>query len=377
MNIYSAFIDSILCIFAGSVLIQLLYWTGIFSRLAFYKSPQIPASVSAQKPGVSVIVCGWNELENLKKLIPCLLEQNYPEFELVIVDDRSNDECYDFLLFESFKHEQMTLVRINETPDHITPKKYALSLGIKAAKYDIILLTDADCLPQSNDWISQMQQKFSVGKQVILGYSPYVYHKGLLNFMIRYETFYTAAQYFSFTLAGLPYMGVGRNLAYTKSLFIANKGFHSHLNVLGGDDDLFISEVATPKNVAICIEKQAHMVSVPKTTFRSWYRQKRRHLSVGKHYTFRNKVMLGLMSLSQMMFWFTFFILLFSNEYLPVVLSGFLIRTSAQMWVLQNIAKKIDNTIKWFFIPIFDLLYTIYYIIIGSSVSFTKQVRWN
>ncbi|MDO1447797.1 glycosyltransferase [Rhodocytophaga aerolata] len=377
MNIYTVFIHIILYSFIASVAVQLLYWASIFSRLAFYKQAPAAPSDSLKKPGVSVIVCGWNELENLKKLIPRLLEQNYPVFELIIVDDRSNDECYDFLLFESFKHAQMRLVRINETPDHITPKKYALSLGIKAAQYDIILLTDADCMPQSIDWISQMQQKFSAEKQVILGYSPYVYHKGLLNFMIRYETFYTAAQYFSFTLAGLPYMGVGRNLAYTKSLFISNKGFHSHLNVLGGDDDLFVSEVATPKNVAICIEKQAHVVSVPKTTFLSWYRQKRRHLSVGKHYTFRNKVMLGLMSLSQMMFWFTFFILLFSNEYIPWVLAGFLIRTSTQLWMLQNIAKKIDTTIKWFFIPIFDLLYTIYYIIIGSSVSISKQVRWN
>jgi glycosyltransferase involved in cell wall biosynthesis len=361
----------------ASVLIQLLYWAGIFSRLAFYKDIHSSAAASEEKPGVSVIVCGWNELENLQKLIPRLLEQNYPQFELVIVDDRSHDECYDFLLFESFKHDKMRLVRINETPDHITSKKYALTLGIKAARYDIILLTDADCMPQTNDWIHQMQQKFSREKQVILGYSPYRYHKGFLNFMIRYETFYTAAQYFSFTLAGLPYMGVGRNLAYTKSLFIANNGFHSHLRILGGDDDLFVSEVATPKNVAICIEKQAHVVSVPKTSFTAWYRQKRRHLSVGKHYKFRNKVMLGLMSLSQMLFWITFFLLLFSNVYLPFVFSGFLIRTCTQIWVLQSIAKKIDNTIKWFFIPIFDLLYTIYYIIIGSSVSFSKQVRWN
>jgi hypothetical protein len=172
-------------------------------------------------------------------------------------------------------------------------------------------------------------------------------------------------------------MGVGRNLAYTKSLFNANNGFHSHLKVLGGDDDLFVSEVATPKNVAICIEQQAHMVSVPKTSFAAWYRQKRRHLSVGKHYTFRNKCMLGLMSLSQMLFWCTFFALLFSDAYLPVIFSGFIMRTSTQIWMLRSIAKKIDHTIKWFFIPIFDLLYTIYYIIIGSSVSFSKQVRWN
>ncbi|QHT68734.1 glycosyltransferase [Rhodocytophaga rosea] len=347
----------------------------IFSKFAFYKETPPPASSAVQ--GVSVIVCAWNELQNLQKLIPILLSQKHPEFELVIVDDRSNDDCYDYLLFESFKYSNMKLVRINQTPDHITPKKYALSLGIKAATYEIILLTDADCIPQSEDWISQMQQKFTSDKQIILGYSPYTYHDGFLNFMIRYETFYTAAQYFSFTLAGMPYMGVGRNLAYTKTLFNSNKGFHSHLNVLGGDDDLFINEVATSKNVAICIDKQAHVVSKPKFTFKAWYRQKRRHLSVGKHYRFRNKLMLGLMSVSQVLFWFSFITLLFFQNMVLFALAGLILRTCAQIWVLQPIAKKLDTSIKWFFIPIFDILYTVYYIVIGSSVSISKQVRWN
>jgi hypothetical protein len=268
-------------------------------------------------------------------------------------------------------------VRINDTPNHITPKKYALTLGIKVARYDIILLTDADCIPQSNDWINQMQQKFTQDKQIILGYSPYSYKEGFLNFMIRYETFYTAVQYFSFTLAGLPYMGVGRNLAYTKSLFFGNNGFHSHMNVMGGDDDLFVSEVATKNNVAICIDAQAHVVSEPKGTFKAWYRQKRRHLSVGKHYKGRNKLLLGIMSVSQILFWLSFILLVCIPEYSWIAAAGFLVRVLAQVWVLQSIAKKIDNTIKWFFIPIFDLLYTIYYIIVGFSVSISKQVRWN
>lgn len=172
-------------------------------------------------------------------------------------------------------------------------------------------------------------------------------------------------------------MGVGRNLAYTKSLFINNKGFHSHMNVMGGDDDLFINEVATSKNVAICIDKQAHVVSKPKFTFKAWYRQKRRHLSVGKHYRFRNKLLLGLMSVSQVFFWLSLFILLFFQNMIVFALAGFILRTCAQIWVLQPIAKKLDTTIKWFFIPIFDILYTVYYIVIGSSVSISKQVRWN
>lgn len=170
----------ILSVFIGSVVIQLLYWLCIFSKLAFYKETSPTLSSTVQ--GVSVIVCAWNELQNLQKLIPILLSQKHPQFEIVIVDDRSNDECYDYLLFESFKHPNMKLVRINETPSHITPKKYALSLGIKAAMHEIILLTDADCMPQSEDWISQMQQKFTHDKQIILGYSPYTFHEGFFKF---------------------------------------------------------------------------------------------------------------------------------------------------------------------------------------------------
>lgn len=363
-------------IFFGSVLLQLIYQAFIFSRLAFYKQEKKIDSYPDPQ-GVSVVVCARNELENLQKLIPALLNQQYGQFELIVVDDRSNDECYDFLLFESFKHDNMKLVRVNEIPNHMTPKKYALSLGIKAAKYEVVLLTDADCIPQSEHWISQMQQQLIGNKQIVLGYSPYASKKGFLNFMIRYETFYTAVQYFSFTLAHVPYMGVGRNLAYRKSLFLNNKGFRNHLNVLGGDDDLFINQVATSTNVAVCLEASSQMVSVPKNTFKEWYWQKKRHLSVGKYYKTQHKILLGTLSLSQVLFWVSFLGLVALQAANWIVLSIFLLRMLSLTCVLQSATKNIDKNIKWFLIPIFDLLYVVYYLFIGFSAFFSKQIRWN
>jgi glycosyltransferase involved in cell wall biosynthesis len=363
----------VLSIFGGSVFIILCYYLFFYTKLAFYQEKPL---VGRSSPGVSVVVAAWNELENLQKLIPVLLNQDYPEYEFIIVDDRSNDECYDFLLYESFKHPKMKLRRLNNTPDHITSKKFALTMGIKAAQYDVILLTDADCIPQSDLWIRQMTEQLADDKKVVLGYSPYQFEKGFLNFMIRYETFYTAVQYLSFAAARLPYMGVGRNLAYYKSLFIENKGYRTHLRVVGGDDDLFVGEVANRKNVAICIAPESTVVSIPKTTFAAWFRQKKRHLSVGKHYRLRNKVLLGLFSLSQIVFWVSFVTLIVLQAFVPYVIASFLLRYIVLTWLMHKIALRIDQTVRWYWIPAFDVLYIVYYVVIGFDALITKRTRW-
>ncbi len=359
--------------FAASIAVILFYQLFFFSRLAWYHD-QSPAT--ADEPGVSVVVAAWNELENLQHLIPLLLEQNYPAYEIIIADDRSSDECYDYLLLEAARHEKIKLVRINATPGHIAPKKYALTLGIRAARYDIILLTDADCRPQSNDWIRLMASKIEGDKHIVLGYSPYSAEPGFLNFMIRYETFYTAVQYLSFALAGLPYMGVGRNLAYRKSVFIGNKGFHSHLGVVGGDDDLFVGEVANSRNVAIRTAPEASIESVPKRTFKAWFRQKKRHLAVGKRYSTRNKMLLGFLTGAQGVFWVTGITLLCLQSFIPYVAAGFVVRMLVQVVMLSRAATIIDSRVRWYLLPAFDFLYTIYYSIIGVTALFSKRIRW-
>ena len=165
---------------------------------------------------------------------------------------------------------------------HIPGKKFPLSIGIKSSKHEILLLTDADCIPASENWIQKMQAGFSEGIEIVLGYGGYKKRKGLLNFLVRYEAFHTALQYLSMALGGLPYMGVGRNLAYKKSLFYQQKGFAAHHHLPGGDDDLFINSCASKRNTAVCIDQEAFTYSTPPATWKSWYLQKRRHNSTGR-----------------------------------------------------------------------------------------------
>ena len=203
---------------------------------------------------VSVIVCAHDEEQNLRDLIPLLLSQNHPDFEIIIVDDRSNDGTFDLLLQETSKDHRLRMVHVNRTPQLFNAKKYALTLGIKAAKYEWLLLTDADCRPDSKNWISSFTKHFSQTTQFVLGFSPYEKRPGILNAFIRFETLMSGIQYLSFASLGIPYMGVGRNLSYRRSKFLAEKGFNNFIKTTGGDDDLFVNQHARKANTAVCIE---------------------------------------------------------------------------------------------------------------------------
>ncbi|MBD0256718.1 MAG: hypothetical protein ICV83_13450, partial [Cytophagales bacterium] len=225
-------------------------------------------------------------------------------------------------------------------------------------------------------WIGRMAGKIGGDKEIVLGYSPYGVEPGPLNWMIRYETFYTAVQYVSFALAGLPYMGVGRNLAYRKRVFNANGGFRSHGHVVGGDDDLFVGETATRRNVAVSIDPAAAVESVPKRTLRAWFRQKKRHLAAGKRYSLRNKALLGALPLAQGVFWAAGITLACLQAFIPYVAAGFLIRMLVQVVTLSRAAAVIDASVRWYLLPAFDFLYTLYYSFIGVTALFSKRIRW-
>lgn len=381
-----------------SVGIQLIYILGIFSRTAFYSdaaksglpdvADSLKPSINApdRHPPVSIIVCAWNELENLQTLLPLLVEQAYPVFEILVMDDRSSDGSREFLEQFADRFQNVRFIRIDREHDHVTPKKYALTTGIRNATHDLILLTDADCQPAGEFWLAGMVAHLdNPQKQIVLGFGPYHRQKmhGWINRLIRYETLFTAVQYFSMALAGLPYMGVGRNLMYRRKLFLENKGFYSHIRVLGGDDDLFINEVATPRNVAISVHPATFTYSKPKATFAEWWHQKQRHLSVGKYYKTRNKVWLGLLSLSHILTWLTgpvislITVIRLLNVGLPVLMnqpdgqllliatSLFLFRLLAFWVIVGRISYRLGHTVAWPAIPFLDLTMGIYYAIMG------------
>jgi glycosyltransferase involved in cell wall biosynthesis len=286
------------CLVTAGQLFYLLYF---FIRLAFFKSKD---KFQSQTHAVSVIVCARDEAHNLEKNLPPVLTQQYrTTHEVVLVNDNSFDDTKFFAeeLGKLFKH--LNTVNLTQEAKHIPGKKYPLSIGLKSSKYEVMLLTDADCTPASEWWIQKMQDAYHRGIEVVLGYGSYHKQPGILNKLVRFETFMTGMQYLSYALAGQPYMGVGRNLSYRKDLFYRVKGFTSINHIPGGDDDLFINKVATAHNTAVVLDADAFTYSHPPQTFAQWWKQKNRHYSTARFYKRRHQVLLGLFAFVQSTFY--------------------------------------------------------------------------
>jgi glycosyltransferase involved in cell wall biosynthesis len=361
-----------LTIFCFAVLsIQILYF--ILLLIAFRKKK---ITVANEQYPVSIIVCAHDEEENLRELVPLLLQQDYPQFEVIVVEDRCNDETFDYLLQATKENERLKMVRVTHKPDHINGKKFALTLGIKAARSEWVLLTDADCRPANNLWIAQMAHQFSKQKDIVLGFSPYFKAPGLLNAFIRFESFLTGIQFIGMALLEKPYMGVGRNLAYRKQLFLSTKGFNSHLNVTGGDDDLFVNQHATSENTAARIGANALVFSKPMKTWKGFLHQKLRHLSVGKLYKSSDKIWLGLFSLSWMLTWFLVLPLLFFLPLVKVLLGFFVVRIVLLIVMMHVGPKKLGDSFEAWKTPFLDFMYAFYYLVTGAKALIAKKVKW-
>lgn len=364
----------LLCLLGLAVVIQLVYHWGVFARLAFYRQKR--AKKETENP-VSVVVCAKNEYHNLQKNLPLILCQDYSDYEVVVVNDASDDETGFLLENLSREYERLKVVTINQNLNFFSGKKFPLSIGIRSASHELILLTDADCRPASNNWLREMQQGFGLGTDIVLGYGAYEKRKGLLNLLIRFDTFQVALQYLSFSLAGLTYMGVGRNLAYRKSLFFANNGFISHYKVSSGDDDLFINSVATAKNTRIVVNPQAHTLSEPKIAFKSWFRQKRRHLTTGIYYKPKFKWLLGTYSFSQLLFFALIVALPILHYQWLVVMLLFALRWLSQLVVLYKAGRVLETKLPFVFFPLVELFFLILTARLFLSKRRAKQQAWS
>jgi glycosyltransferase involved in cell wall biosynthesis len=322
-----------------------------------------------------LLVCAKNEAENLKKYIPLWLEQEYPNFEIILINDASNDATLEVMEAFAAENSEISIVNVVNNEAFWGSKKYALTLGIKRAKNQRMLFTDADCQPASKEWLSSMASNFSDQKQLVLGYGAYLKHPGLLNRLIRYETLITALQYFSYAKAGIPYMGVGRNLGYTANLYYDNNGFTSHIKIPSGDDDLFVNEVGTSKNTEICIAEEAFTFSLPKRSWKAWWLQKKRHITTAKHYKPKHKFLLGFYYLFNLLFWILLissFLLL--NWQTVVIVVGF--RFAFQYVVVGMAASKLAEKDLIPFIPILELFLVFIQMSIFISNCTSKSIRW-
>ncbi len=322
----------ILGIFIACLIIQLFYYLGIYSRLLFYRR----RVYKKKKDPISVIICARNEGTNLDMYLPSILTQDYPDYEVIVVNDCSSDDTDEVIGKYIRQYPNLRTTTINEDKKFSHGKKLAITIGIKASKNELLVFTDADCKAESKHWLSRLQENFTQEKSIVLGYGGYFPKFSLLNNYIRYDTLTTAIQYLSYKLAGIPYMGVGRNLAYRKSLFFAKKGFASHYNVLSGDDDLFVNENGTKSNTAIEISKYSHTRSVPAESFKQWAKQKKRHLSTGKYYKGVHKLLLGFEPFSRFFFYASFAFLVSRSAPDVNVIYAFLARTLIQIIIIKN-----------------------------------------
>ncbi len=363
----------VLYVYLATTVIILMYYLVIFRKFAFYKEHQ---QNNTQKPPVSIIIAAHNEDYNLQKNLPAILEQDYPDFEVVVVNHTSNDNTMQVLSDLKLRYERLNIVNIEQDLNFFKGKKFPLSIGIKSAKNELLLLTDADCRPASNQWINLMSQHYSEQKGVVLGYGPYLKKKGLLNLIIRYDTFMIALQYFSLALLGIPYMGVGRNLSYRKSIFYKNKGFTSHYNIASGDDDLFIRQVATKSNTAIELSKDSFMYSEPKTTFGTWFKQKLRHLSTSKTYSLKLQIILGTHSISLFLFYISLIFMLAGQILLLPVLICLTVVLGSKLLIQKKAAHKLGEHQILLFSLFGDFIHIFGMMLLTTISLIRKQGNW-
>ena len=336
------------------ILVSLVQIT--FSYIRF-KISRLKISTKDNGP-ISVIICAKNEEVNLKKNLEKVLNQDFKEFEVIVVDDQSTDSTNYLLNFLSKKYSNLKVVTLNKNVNSRIGKKFALSIGIKTAKFDNLVLTDADCIPNSRKWLSLISSGFD-NHDIVLGYSNYKKESGLLNKLVRFDTYLIASSYFAACQLGIPYMGVGRNLAYKKDLFFKNKGFANHINLISGDDDLFIQEVASKENTTILLDSDSHTSSLAEKNWKDWFSQKRRHYSTASRYKLNTKLYLIIDPLSTILFYLIPIYHASMNRRLDVILLMFSIVFLIKSISNYKLMKKLKLVDLFYFTPFIEIFHLI------------------
>lgn len=358
---------------SATVFFLVLYYAVLFVRFAFHKPKKIK---DFRQDPISIVITACDQAHHLSRTLPELLNQQYNDFEVIVVSDNSHDETVQVVEDYQKQYSNLVLVDLNSSVSTIKGKKFPLSIGIKEAKHKLILLTDANCVPASPYWLQNMAKHFVNGKQIVLGYCSYEKQPGVFNRLLRFDALQTAIQYFSYSLAKKTYMGRGQNLAYTKDLFLKQKGFASHNHIEYGDDDIFIGRAATPKNCDIEYFHGAFTIARPKANFRRWFKEKKGYLSTRPFYSSGVRFLLGAYSVLNILFFvFLGLAIAFSVYQLPIliaVLSVFLFKLICQYLVFGFSAAKLKEKDIIPHIFLMDIVYTFFSIFIYIAAKFSK-----
>jgi glycosyltransferase involved in cell wall biosynthesis len=368
---FDFYLDTYFWLMIAALLLQAYVYLGIFRYLAVHKA----AKDHGTYPPLTVIIAAKYEVRNLRELLHLVLDQDYPDFEVIVIDDQSEDGTAQLLEDMQEQYPHLRPMVIHENVREFAGKKLALTLGIKAAKHEILVFTDADCRPASNKWLTRIAETYRDKEtEIVLGFSPYERRDSLINLVIQFDTFYTALQYLSAAIDGDPYMGVGRNMSYKKSLFFRNKGFAPYLKVASGDDDLFVNRNASTTNTKVQLHEDSFVYSMPKESWGDWFRQKKRHIQSGKYYRKGDKRKLGLIWFSNFFFYASIVAGIILVKPFWIALAIFGLRLIIQMTIMGMALKKLKMSFLLAFTPLLDIFYQLVYLpVIGLIGIFTRK----
>ena len=372
----------VLIVFLVALLLQLVYIWVVFGKTAFYKKRE--KSGNGTEP-VSGGVCSRDSLHYLTELIPAILKQDYPDFEIVIVNNCSTDETQMYLDDLERNEPRVKIVQLRQQLNFFHGKKFPLSMGIKSAQNDLLVFTDPECIPDGDGWLRSMMENYEKGTEIAIGYCYRKPKKGLADKVMRFIELIDGLNYMSFALMGRPYTADGKCLSYRKTLFYKAKGFTSHYTVSAGDDSLFVNDNAKKGNTAVVIDPDNAIAAEP-VNFRTWFLQKSYKCSAIPHYGFMTKLLLSVYPLTQVLFYASFIALLCLKPafevaalpvlYIPVLAVFFLLRFVSQTIVLQKASKqlKVQRLLPWFFFG--DIAYLLLNPLIVFLGSVGKGSKW-
>ena len=346
-------------------LIQLLYYFCLYNRIHI-RSRAVKRSdihFSQELPPLSVIIYAREEVENLRRNLTAVLEQDYPQFEVIVINDGNTDESEDYLTLQGEKYPNLYHSFVPSSSRYISRKKLAITLGIKASKYNWLVFTEANCLPESDQWLRTMARNFTSRTQIVLGYSGYERGKGWLHKRASFDNLFTSMRYLGYALAGKPYMGIGRNMAYRKELFYAQKGFSAHLNLQRGDDDLFINKTATSENTRVETDANAVVRVQPVFRAKDWWEEKISYMATAHFYRGIQRNLSGFETITRLLFhaaWIATLVIGILNFHWLVAGIAFLmfaLRYTMQALIINKTAKDLGEKRRYFFtLPVFDIL---------------------
>jgi poly-beta-1,6-N-acetyl-D-glucosamine synthase len=362
----------LLLAFLAVLLVQMIYYWVFFRRLAFYKPPK----VSGEKLPVSVIVLARNQYNDLQRTLPVLLGQDYPEFEIVVVDDNSDDGSDEMLEKLAEQYANLRVVKLTQSLNWFKGRKFPLSLGIKSANHDVLLLTDIQFRPAGKNWISKMVATYSENIEIVLGYSTYD-TPAKLNKWLRFMAFYDGLLYLSMALSGRTFKGIGSNLSYRKSLFYRHKGFSSHYVINAGDDELFVNKTATRNNVRVQLSKDSLVKSTKPLSPLHWLKNEKIRLSIRSYFKLGHRALISIFSTSTFLFYLIFVLLLLLKIQWPVVVGIFAVRLITQLVIFGMAQKKLSEKKLLLLSPFFEVILVLVDLVIWVRLLFTKKSTWS